>query len=48
MMVEYADLSVYAKYYIDLSNRGVTMDPIVINRASRAPYLGAQQARNAL
>ena len=48
MMVEYAHMSVHAKYYTDLSNRGVTMDPIGVNRASRATYLGAQQARNAL
>ena len=48
MMVEYAHKSVHAKYYIDLNIRGVTMDPTVVNRASRAPYLGAQQASNVL
>ena len=48
MMVEYAHMNVHAKYYTDLSNRGVTMGPTVVNRASRAPYLGAQQAGNSL
>ena len=41
IMVEYAYLSVGAKYYTDLSNRGVTVNHVGLNMVSREPYLGA-------